>query len=218
MRFHIKADYVDVFVMRKAHAEFRNKLASLQFWIYQITQAGEKPTRSIARCDGNMAVRADCRGRPLTGKELRAMTLKTTGMFRKLRHIGKRGVALAHEIPVLRRHPMTRVARELLRHDVGGVRELRVVDLRFSTNFRLLGTAFLRALLRYRVVRRSHTPDAETCRHRRESDEDNRYESPLRHRHALFFGAKPQSGIMHIVQAKLKHRPAPSGARCSCCP
>ena len=102
MRFHIKADYVDVFVMRKAHAEFRNKLASLQFWIYQITQAGEKPTRSIARCNGDVAICTDSGSRPLAREELLPMTIETRRVLGKLRDIRKSRIAFTNFLPIRR--------------------------------------------------------------------------------------------------------------------
>jgi len=52
------------------------------------------------------------------------MTIQTRGMFGKLGHVRKSGVAFTNYVPVFGRHFMTRIAREFLFADVRGVRKV----------------------------------------------------------------------------------------------
>ena len=104
--------------MGKADAEFRNRIAPLQFWIREIAKARKQPAYGIAGRHRDVAVRANRWRRTLAREELRAMTFKTARVLGKIRNVVKSCVAFAHHVPILRWHFMTGIACELLRHDV----------------------------------------------------------------------------------------------------
>jgi len=87
-------------VVRKADAELGNKFSALQLWISHVAETWEQPTRGIARRDGEVTVRTDRGRRALTRKELRPMAIQTRRVFREIRDVSERCVALTHFLPV----------------------------------------------------------------------------------------------------------------------
>src|SRR6185295_13815156 len=55
----IRANHIDVFVVREPDTELRNQFAALQFWISEIAKTGEQPARRVFRSDREVAVRTD---------------------------------------------------------------------------------------------------------------------------------------------------------------
>ena len=70
----VKADYVDVLVMRETYAEFRNEGPSLLQRIINVAETGEQPAAGVFRTVVDVTVRANSRRRSLTRKELFTMT------------------------------------------------------------------------------------------------------------------------------------------------
>lgn len=120
---------INMFVVRKPNAEFRDKLAPFQFWISEIAETRKQPSRRVFGRHGSVTVRANQWRGAFTGKELLLVAIQTARVFRKLCDIGKSGIAFANVFEILGRYFVTGIARELLRHHVRRVRELSVIDL-----------------------------------------------------------------------------------------
>jgi hypothetical protein len=98
--------------MGKQNLELGNEIRiRSQEWL---AQARKRMPRGISWSDGDVAVRTDHWSGPLARKELRAVAIETCLVFRKVRHIGKRVVALANFLPVFRRKFVARITRKLL--------------------------------------------------------------------------------------------------------
>ena len=144
----VKADDVDVLIMRETYTEFRNELSSLFQRIVNVAEAGKQPAARVTRTVGDMAVRAN-RGRgSFTREELLPVAIQTGSVFGEISHISECFIALARFLPILRGNLVTRAARQLLRDNVGLMRELRVIDARCFWR----GALFRRATLRWLVA------------------------------------------------------------------
>src|SRR4051812_4742781 len=99
--------HVDVLVMRKAHAEFRDKFSPLQFWIGNVAETRKQPAGSVARRHRGVAIRANGWRRPLAREELWAMTTQARRVFGEISDVLKSSVTFAHYIPILRWNFMT---------------------------------------------------------------------------------------------------------------
>ena len=157
----VETDYINVFVVRKSHAEFRNELSSFQFRIGNVAEAGKKPASGIARAYCDVTVRANGRRRPLARKELLPVAIQTRRVLGKIGDVGKGRVALAYFLPILCRNLVTGIASEFLSNGMGLMRKLRIVDARRFWR----GDFFLRARtlrsLRFNAARAGSGRDEE---------------------------------------------------------
>lgn len=90
--------------------------------------------RRVDRRSLDVAVRADLRHGSLAREELLSMTIQAGCMFGELGYIGKRSVAFANFLPVLRWNFVTCTTREFLIRNVSGVRETGVINARLRTS------------------------------------------------------------------------------------
>ena len=127
----VKADDIDVLVMRETYTEFRNELSSLLRRIANVAETGKQPAARITRTVCDMAVRTNQGRGSFTRKKLRAMAIQTRSMLGKISYIRKRRVACTYFLRILRGNLMTGAACQLLIYDVSLMRELRVIDARF---------------------------------------------------------------------------------------
>ena len=128
---HVKADDIDVLVMRETYTEFRNELSSLFHRISNVAKAGKQIAAGVFGAVMDMAVRADSRRGSFVRKELRAMAIQTGSVLGKISNIRERRVAFTYFLPILRGNFVAGATCQLLRNDVSLMRELRVIDARF---------------------------------------------------------------------------------------
>ena len=173
----VEANHVQMLVMRKADAEFRDKLAPFPRRIDNVTQTRKQPATGVARTYRNMAVRTNKGRRSLARKELLPVTTQTGGVFGKISYIGKGSIALAHFLPILRRNLMTGITSELLSDGMGLMRKLRIVDPRCLGNFalRFLRSRFLRPPLRFNPARACSGSNQKKHQDRRDNDDCRTY-------------------------------------------
>jgi len=97
----VKTDDIDVLVVRKSYAKFRNKGSALKFWIGDVAQAGKQPATRVTRAVRDVTVRANRRRGSFTRKELLAMTIQTGSVLGKVADVRKGRVTLANFFPIL---------------------------------------------------------------------------------------------------------------------
>jgi len=124
----VETDDINVFVVRKADAEFRNKLTSFEFSIANVAETGKKPASGIARAYRDVTVRTNGRRRPLARKELRAVAIQTRRMLGKIGDVWKGRVARPYFLPILCRNLVAGVASEFLSDGMSLMRKLCIVD------------------------------------------------------------------------------------------
>ena len=103
---------VGVLVVRERDVKIGNERLSFRRMQEWLAETRKRITRGIERRCFDMTVATDARYGSFTRKELLAVTTETRRMLGKLGDIGKRSVALAHFLPVLRRKLVTGIARE----------------------------------------------------------------------------------------------------------
>ena len=98
----VKADDVDMLVMREPHTEFRTEISSLFRRIVNVAETGEQPAAGVFGTVPDVAVRANSRRRSFTRKKLFTMTIETGSVLGKISDIRKRCVAFTNFFPILR--------------------------------------------------------------------------------------------------------------------
>ena len=126
----VKADDVDVLVMRETYTKFRNELPSLFQRIVNVAEAGKQPAARVTRTVCDMAVRANHGRGSLARKKLRAMAIQTGRVLGKIADIRERCIACAHFLPIFRRNCMAGATCQLLCDNVSLMGELLVIDAR----------------------------------------------------------------------------------------
>lgn len=122
----VNALTITVFVLRKRDLKIRHKIPCFFSREKTLTETRKRKSSRVVRRGFNVTVQTDARRRTLAREELLPVTTQTSLMFRKLSHIRKSIITLAHLFPILRWKRMTRTASAamLLRQ----VRKARVVD------------------------------------------------------------------------------------------
>ena len=92
--------------------------------------------RVVWRCF-HVAVGANLWSGSLTREELLPVAAQTGCVFGKLSDVRKRGILLAHLLPVFARDTVTSIAREFLFRDVCGVRKSCEIDARLGASLAL---------------------------------------------------------------------------------
>lgn len=97
-------------VVWEKHTEIRNEISAFNRRKESLTKTWESESRRINRRGIHMAIGADAWNRPLAREELLPVTTEARLMLRIFSNIGKRLITLAHQLPILRRKSVTRLA------------------------------------------------------------------------------------------------------------
>ena len=103
----VATDYFEMGFMRKMYCKLANEIPAWARGTGNVPETRKQETHSIARRHCDVAIRADCRRRPFSRKELLPVTIKASCMFGKLGDIRKRGIAFTNFLPVLSRNLVT---------------------------------------------------------------------------------------------------------------
>ncbi len=103
----VKADDIDVLVMRKPDDKFRNELPSLLRRIVNVAEAGKQPAARVTRTVRDMTVRANHGRGSFARKKLRAMAIQTGRVLGKVADVRECCVAFTYFLPILRRNLVT---------------------------------------------------------------------------------------------------------------
>jgi hypothetical protein len=121
-------DNVYVLIMGKQNFELGNEIRPCsQEWL---AETRKRMPRGISWRNSDVAVGTDRRRGSLPRKELRAVAIETCLVFRKVRHICKRIVALANFFPVFRGKLVARITRKFLILNMRAVGKLCIVNPR----------------------------------------------------------------------------------------
>ena len=110
----IGAICIGMFVVREKYAKLGDKVDGLSGGKKRFAKTRERVTRRVDWRRFHMTVETDLWNWTLTREELLSMTIQAGCMFGKLSHIRKRGITLAHFLPVFSRKLVTRATREFL--------------------------------------------------------------------------------------------------------